>query len=691
MKSIIKYTPFIFIFFVFRNWFLHPKIIGGDWPFFYPEFLREFHFSPSSWLSYENNGLGGQTISYALDSYLYFTTSLFVNVFHIPWEISYKTFFFGLFIVSSIVSSTYLGKTIFPKVHSWTIFLSAFIFCTNTYILMVVGGGQMGIALAYSLVPLVLAKFIKTIQDEDGTREQRTFLTQDTIIAALLLAVQTVFDVRITFLTMGVVILYFLFNVKYRNLSKENLTTIIYSCFSGLITPIVLTILLHAFWLLPILVFRSTPVQQLVWDYGSTGLFQFLSFADFSHTIGLLHPNWPEDIFGKTYFMKPEFLLLPIIAFSSLLFMEKNNQRHLNKNILFFALLGLLGAFLAKGTNPPFGQINSFIYQNIPGFAIFRDPTKWYIFIAIAYAILIPFSILRVGDLLESQIKSPIRKYIQFSSFLIVFGFLLFLISPALLGELNGTFKSNEVPNEYIKLKDLLYMKPEFFRTLWIPRRQRYNFFSSTHPAVEAIELFHATTSAQIITRLRSENAQKYLEDLAIKYVIVPYDPKGEIFIQDRKYDERQYNLLIQDLDSIHWLRRVNGFSKVAVYETPAQKDHFWLDTEEKISYQMVTPAKYLVNAKITRETSIVFSETYNSYWVMKDSNSTIYSQETETGLNRFLLSKEGNYQVEISFSQEKYYQYGKLISLATLIILFSTLFWLHKVEKRGRKLHEKN
>lgn len=675
MSKIATYFPLALILLIFRNWFIHPKIIGGDWPFFHPEFLSEFHFFPSSWFSYEGNGLGGPAISYGLDSYLHLSVSIFVNTLHIPWEITYKVFFFGLFIVLSTISSAYLGKTIFPKAHSWTIFLSAFIFCTNTYILMVVGGGQMGVALAYSLVPLVLAKFIKTIQDEDGTREQRTFLTQDTIIAALLLAVQTLFDVRITFLTMGAVFLYFILNLKSRDVSKGNLTTIIYSCFSILIIPIILTILLHSFWLLPILVFRSTPVQQLVWDYGSTGLFQFLSFADFSHTLGLLHPNWPEDIFGKTYFMKPEFLLLPMIAFSSLIFMKKNNQRHLDKNILFFALLGLLGAFLAKGMNPPFGQINSFIYQNIPGFAIFRDPTKWYIFIAIAYAILIPFSILRVGDLLESQIKSPIRKYIQFSSFLIVFGFLLFLISPALLGKLNGTFKSNEVPNEYIKLKDFLYMKPEFFRTLWIPRRQRYNFFSSIHPAVEATELFHATTSAQIIARLRSGNTQKYLEDLAIKYIIVPYDPYGEIFIQDRKYDEKQYKNLVQELDSISWMKKVNGFGKIAMYETPAQKDHFWSDTDRKISYQIINPTKYEVTVTILKQTNIIFSEAYNSYWEIDMDNLRIPSTQTEEGMNSFTVDKSGTY--IINFTQQEVYDYGKIVTLLTLFITGILLYKL--------------
>ena len=37
------------------------------------------------------------------------------------------------------------------------------------------------------------------------------------------------------------------------------------------------------------------------------------------HALSLLHPNWPENLFGKVYFLQPEFLILPILAFSAFL------------------------------------------------------------------------------------------------------------------------------------------------------------------------------------------------------------------------------------------------------------------------------------------------------------------------------------------------------------------------------------
>ncbi len=59
-------------------------------------------------------------------------------------------------------------------------------------------------------------------------------------------------------------------------------------------------------------------------DLTNPGMLHFLSFADFSHTLAFLHPNWPENLFGKVYFLQPEFLLLPVIAFSALFFVKPN-------------------------------------------------------------------------------------------------------------------------------------------------------------------------------------------------------------------------------------------------------------------------------------------------------------------------------------------------------------------------------
>ncbi|EKD86147.1 MAG: hypothetical protein ACD_37C00447G0001, partial [uncultured bacterium] len=117
-----------------------------------------------------------------------------------------------------------------------------------------------------------------------------------------------------------------------------------------MIIPFFITFLLNSYWIIPTLVLRINPLYDLGQIYTSFGAVKFFSFATLENTISLLHPNWPENLFGKVSFMKPEFLIIPILAYSSLLFI-KNIETKIKKYIIFFAVLGLVGAFLAKGAN----------------------------------------------------------------------------------------------------------------------------------------------------------------------------------------------------------------------------------------------------------------------------------------------------------------------------------------------------
>src|SRR5207247_1280407 len=86
----------------------------------------------------------------------------------------------------------------------------------------------------------------------------------------------------------------------------------------------------------------------------------------------------------------PEFLVIPIFAYSGLLFLKNAKKPRV---LLSFAFIGLVGAFLAKGANEPFGILYLWLFDHFPGFIMFRDPSKFYLLVAIAYSILITFSL----------------------------------------------------------------------------------------------------------------------------------------------------------------------------------------------------------------------------------------------------------------------------------------------------------
>ena len=164
--------------------------------------------------------------------------------------------------------------------------------------------------------------------------------------------------------------------------------------------------------------------------------------------------------------------------------------------ILGFALLGLIGIFLSKGANDPFGYIYLWLFETVPGFVMYRDPTKWYLFIVLAYIVLIPFSTFSLYQWFQQHAKKKkIYTILPILFLILIFSVLLFLIRFAVLGQLGGTLSHREAPLEYMQLKELLNKDTQFSRTLWVPKMQRFGYVDQQHPAVEAATILNATNS----------------------------------------------------------------------------------------------------------------------------------------------------------------------------------------------------
>ena len=644
--KLFKYLPWllsVFLFlFVFRTWFLPRLIFGGDFTFPpFTEALRNLSSFPFVWNSHKGISLGGNFVpTLWIDTYTQ-TLPAFLIQSGIPALIVQKLVFFFPFLALAFLSSLFLFKTLFPEKDKVR-FLVPLIFGLNTYILMVVGGGQMGIGLAYALAPLVLVGFIRSSQ---------TLRIKSQIVAGLLLSLQVFFDLRLALLTVGIAFLYCLFHLG-PNLKKY---------LKVFVLPFFIVLGVHFYWLLPMLLVRRAALPT---GYGEAGWVEFLSFANFSDSFSLLHPNWPENIFGKIYFMRPEFLVIPLLAFASLLFMSKLG-RQTKKNLLFLALLGLIGTFLAKGSRPPWGSLYLRLFSDFPGMSAFRDPTKFYLLTAIAYSLLIPFTL---GEMINKIKKKTAVKYLILGAFLVYW---LFTIRPAYLGQLGGLFQIKDVPQEYQELKDFIVGQPDFFRTLWLPKRHFFAFYDNNHPAIESPELFSA----------------EELAVMGVKYVIIPYDTEGDIFVEDRKYDPEKRLALEKELDQLPWLKKVKLADKIAVYETPESQDHFFLEDNNgaRVKHRMVNPTKYQVEIQGAKEPiSLIFSETYDELWRARVGEKTIpsmeyiYRQADNEGmynsLNSFFVNQTGDFEIVVEYTAQRYLNYGLIVSLGTLALVFAGL-----------------
>ena len=658
---------------IFNNWFYPNVISSGDFSFISASRLQDISLMPYAWgWNLAVGGLGAFVSPFSWLHYVEAVPLMFAKVFSLNWFLVERIFYFYPLLIALIAIPSFVFKKFLPTAKF--AFLSTLIFSLNTYILMLVGGGQIFISLSYAIAPLVFYLFLISFS------KKKLFFS---FLTGLIFSLQAMLDLRIAYVTIFAFFLYLLFNIDF---SKKFLFNIIYC----LIVPLFVTLLIHSYWIIPTLVLRTNPLSELGQIYTSFGAVKFFSFATLENTISLLHPNWPENLFGKVSFMKPEFLIIPILAYSSLLFI-KNIETKIKKYIIFFAVLGLVGAFLAKGANDPFGFIYIWLFDHIPGFIMFRDPTKWYLLIAISYSILIPFSVGKIYEYLGN-----LKRFSVFSLFnnfnprlkildpqnIFLFAvviYLLFLINPALFGKLSGAFKSTAMPNDYIKLEKYLSSDKSFYRVLWFPVVQRFGYYSNLHPAIPAREFFKEADDKLLVKKFKQKETQRTLTNSSVKYIIIPYDSQGEIFLKDRKYNNNLYLFTVEQLKSVPWLKNVKQIGKIYIFEIENYKDHFWTDSKNlSIKYERINPVSYrLYLENVKKSDKLIFSEKYDKNWILYELDSTkniSYSVPYNKVFNSFNLQEEGSYTAQLYYKPQIYVTVGIIIGFITLVL---TLFYL--------------
>lgn len=675
MEKVKKTLAYLFVFsviaVVYRGWFMPGVLTGGDFNMTFHSMYSNQYIYPYAWYWNQGSGLGGNAVSLLWIYFNYATTSfIFGEILGLSWRIFERFAYLYPFLLIATISSITLAKYILSK-KSHAV-LASLLFVLNTYILMIAEGGQIWILLAYSLSPMALFLFIKTIDTSAGG--SRGLHTKQAILTGLVFSLLMMLELRIAYIILFAGFIYWFLNFPLRTGLKDLLKTFIF----GFIIPGIISLGVHAFWLFPTIFLHQNLSEQLGAAYTTANAVVFFSFAKFENTISLLHPNWPENIFGKTYFMRSEFLLIPIIAFSSLFFVKKLKNSKEALYIIFFIVIALLGAFLAKGANEPFGSVYLWMFDHIPGFIMFRDPTKWYVLVAISYSILIPFSIEKIYRWLEKKKLPNLSKVFNFhNAFLLALIFyFLFLLRPAFFGQLSGTFKPTTVPKDYVNLENYLSTQKTFFRVLWFPQFQRFGLSSSEHPAISAEGFYGKYQIEQLLLKLKTDQAKKVLVESSIKFVVVPYDTDGEIYLKNRRYDSALYLKTLHDISKISYLKKVNGFGKIGVYEITGTKDHFWSPSESlHVSYAYINPVKILVTVKNAKKGNVlVFAESYDSRWQAVLRNTAFSSQKYDGLFNSFVLPENGDYTLTVLYTPQKLVTIGVWISTLTLISAFSCL-----------------
>lgn len=473
---------------VFSSVFTFKYLTELDSVYFYKEAYTDLTQKLNIWGSYDAPFGGLHLILW-----LYPVTYLagFVgNLFNLDWNIIVRLFFYIPSIFLSFYSIQRLGKTF--NFSSSGKFLMSLIYVFNTYFILLIDGGQLGVLLAYSIFPLAV----------DSILNLKFFRT------VFILTLIGIFDPRFLLMATITGLLLYIFRpqkLEYLNILK-------------LIPVFILVLLINAYWLIPILNVTGSSVTTFVSD---------LKLTSFLNALFLYQPHWPYNEFGKVTYPNIFFIIIPtLLTLASLLKPTKEKTLWLLM-FIFFALL-------VKGETDPLGNLYSYFLNNITGASAFRDSTKFFAPLIVVYSLI-------VARFYETELNKK-----RFLSLLIPVLLLLPLV-PGLIYGLNNNLKGTKNADDLIELKNSIESN-SFSRTIYIPHKPQLAYQTENNQAIDGRVLTDylpfATDnygSEDRFNFMQRDNYINYFRSLGIKNLVYISSKKPEVVEIKNSMPERYY------------------------------------------------------------------------------------------------------------------------------------------------------
>jgi hypothetical protein len=285
--------------------------------------------------------------------------------------------------------------------------VTAMFYMLNIYVYEQWQMGHYNLLLAYGSIPFVLGLITNLFEDQ-GILRIGTAVSIP-LVSMLFAAVAS--NPPTYLVTVVVVMLYTaLALIANPRQLKKNLV--------AAALTIAVTLLINVWWILPYVSYLFSSLG-LMGEFPISSSSQVISASSASSVLNLIRLQgdyiWYESFQGDPYVPFEKFysndpimiigaFLLPLLAFSALL-----SNRKYQKYSLFFGLLCIMGLFFSAGVHPPPGGIYKWMFKNIPGFFIFREPyTRFMQVSVLGYAVLVGLAVEQIFGLFN---KKGIRKY----------------------------------------------------------------------------------------------------------------------------------------------------------------------------------------------------------------------------------------------------------------------------------------
>lgn len=541
MKSFLKYflcslVIVVPVFFVFKNVFSFSPLAGGDAPYFYNESLKELVTEPLSWTNRGNN-FDGQNLSIWLAP-LTFIYGLLGSTLNLGNNIAVRIVFYIPSIIMSVVGAYWFAKYLkFPTITS---FFAALFYVLNTYFIILIDGGQVGVALAYSIFPFTLI-FLKKLFD---TPSVNYFY-----IALVALFVNGVADPRVTLISIitifAWVIIESLSNKKIADLKKLLI----------FIPLILVWTFANLFWIYPLIKSGSGGVTS-----------QNFNFTSLLSSLFIFQPHFPANQFGKIVSPPFYFVILPILIFANLFFKERK------KTLAAFVFVVLVFMFVAKGGNLPLGGWYDFLVSKIPFGSSFRDSSKFFIPLVLFAGVLIGNTI----DRLSQKFQSTTLRAVTLA---FCFTVIVFLINPAFLGKMNFVLSTKVKTSDSLKIYQNINDQDVFFRTAYFSEHQPTSFESNNKPLIDGKSLvnlmpFRSMNAGEdVFNFANNPNYVEWFRVLGIKYIFLSGNPRD---LSPSKDESEGWSETKNLVDSTPGLTKLNWGLSFPGYEVANPAPKMW-------------------------------------------------------------------------------------------------------------------
>jgi len=559
-----KFLSILLVFilvFVYLSFFSPGARVANDFPLVSKESIKESFGLPYAWTKADNFGEYAVSTLWAYPLDFLFGLGAYLGI---DFDLLERILGFFPFLVIGI----WACKKLFYeyKFSSLGKFAGSLFYLLNTYIILVIDGGQFRVALSYSLFPFVFLSFKKAYSGG----------FQKKLIAGLALSILGFFDIRFVFILFVLLALDFFYWALF--LRKGELVEYLLNWVKVGFCATIVFLGLHFYWILPAFLVKAPSLPPTYQRASQVG---FLSFANIAHSLLLLSPHWYKNVFGKVAAIDWKFFLIPVLVFLAPILRKKDRL------VGFWLLVSVIAVFLVKGSNPPFSGVYTWVFENLPGFFIFRDPTKFFILICLSYSLLLGITLDEISKkLAKLKFKNKFFKFYLSNSWLLAIfltSYLLLLASPVWLGKMTGTLSQPNVDSQFIKLKNLLSQDKSYGKVFWIPSRPPLGISYPNHPAIDALRFAEVRPFAsgtvgtyEILNFLREGAFMGEIFDvLGIKYIAYPFpDTRRE----DLKKDNIDYYYTFLDqLSNLSWIEGKLTEPPLSLLKTKNSQDKFFI------------------------------------------------------------------------------------------------------------------